>query len=128
MRINPCGVSINTLLYVTGLTTFNNNVSCLSSLNISGFTTLHKTTCLSSLNVSGTTTISNNLTSTSLTVSGNSNLGPTFINNFTGPQNTFCLVGTTGNILQINASTYTRLGCSEDPKDTRITMYSGTGA
>ncbi len=37
MRLNPYGVSINTLLYVTGLTTFNNNVSCLSSLNISGF-------------------------------------------------------------------------------------------
>ena len=128
MRINPYGISINTLLYVTGLSTFNNNVSCLSSLNVSGFTTLNKTTCLSSLNVSGITTISNNLTSSSLTVSGNSNLGPTFINNFTGPQNTFCLMGTTGNILQINTSTFSRLGCSEDPKDTHILMYSGAGA
>jgi hypothetical protein len=128
MRVNPYGISINTLLYVTGLSTSNNNVSCLSSLNISGFTTLNKTTCLSSLNVSGITTISNNLTSSSLTVSGNSNLGPTFINNFTGPQNTFCLMGTTGNILQINTSTFSRLGCSEDPKDTHILMYSGAGA
>ncbi len=34
-------------------------------------------------------------------------------------------MGTTGNILQINASTYSRLGCSEDPKDTHILMYSG---
>ena len=51
-----------------------------------------------------------------------------FFNNFTGPQNTFCLMGTTGNILQINTSTYSRLGCSEDPKDTHITMYSGGGA
>ncbi len=57
-----------------------------------------------------------------------SNLGPTFINYFTGPQNAFCLMGTTGNILQINASTYSRLECSEDPKDTHITMYSGAGA
>jgi hypothetical protein len=56
------------------------------------------------------------------------NLRPTFINNFTGPQNTFCLMGNTGNILQINASTYSRLGCSEDPKDTHILMYSGAGA
>jgi hypothetical protein len=128
MRLYPYGVSINTSLYVTGLTTFNNNVSCLSSLHISGFTTLNKTTCLSLLNVSGITTISNNLTSSSLTVSGTSSLGPTFFNNFTGPQSTLCLMGTTGNILQINASTYTRLGCSEDPKDTHITMYSGGGA
>jgi hypothetical protein len=37
-------------------------------------------------------------------------------------------MGTTGNILQINTSTYSRLGCSEDPKDTHITMYSGAGA
>jgi hypothetical protein len=37
-------------------------------------------------------------------------------------------MGTTGNILQINASTYSRLGCSEDPKDTHILMYSGAGA
>jgi hypothetical protein len=89
MRLNPYGVSINTSLYITGLTTFNNNVSCVSSLNISGFTTLNKTTCLSSLNVSGITTISNNLTCSSLTVSGTSNLGPTFINNYLGPRNTF---------------------------------------
>ena len=128
MRLNPYGVSINTLLYVTGLTTFNNNVSCLASLNISGFTTLNKTTCLSSLNVSGIATINNNLTSSSLTVSGTSNLGPTFINNYLGAQNTFCLIGTTGNILQVNTSTYTRLGCSEDPKDTHLLMYSGGSA
>ncbi len=84
--------------------------------------------CLSSLNVSGITTISNNLTSSSLTVSSNSNLGPTFINNYLGPQNTFFSIGTTGNILTINTSTYSRLGCSEDPKDTHILMYSGGGA
>jgi hypothetical protein len=59
MRLNPYGVSINRSLYVTGLTTFNNNISCVSSLNISGFTTLNKTTCLSSLNVSGISTINN---------------------------------------------------------------------
>jgi hypothetical protein len=70
----------------------------------------------------------NLLTCSSLTVSGNSNLGPTFINNFTGQQNTFCLMGTTGNILQIHASTYSGLGCSEDPKDTHILMYNGAGA
>ncbi len=73
-------------------------------------------------------TINNLLTCSSLNVSGNSNLGPTFIINFTGPQNTFCLMGTPGNILQINASTYSRLGCSENPKDTHILMYSGAGA
>ena len=128
MRLNPYGVTINTLLYVTGLTTFNNAVTCSSSLNVSGFTTLNRTTCLSSLNVSGATTIKNNLTCSSLNVSGDSNLGPTFINNFTGPNNTFCLMGTTGNILNINASTFSRLGTSEDPKDTHILMYSGGGA
>jgi hypothetical protein len=37
-------------------------------------------------------------------------------------------MGTTGNILQINTSTFSRLGCSEDPKDTHILMYSGAGA
>ncbi len=37
-------------------------------------------------------------------------------------------MGTTSNILQINTSTYSRLGCSEDPKDTHILMYCGAGA
>jgi hypothetical protein len=37
-------------------------------------------------------------------------------------------MGTTGNILQINTSTFSRLGCSEDEKDTHILMYSGAGA
>ena len=39
-----------------------------------------------------------------LTGGGNSNLGPTFINNYTGQYNTLCLMGTTGNILIINTS------------------------
>ncbi len=51
--------------------------------------------------MSGITTIRNNLTCSSLNVSGDSNLGPSFINSFTGPQNTFCLMGTTGNILSV---------------------------
>jgi hypothetical protein len=42
MHLNPYGVSINTLLYVTGFTIFINDVTCSSSLNISGFTTLIK--------------------------------------------------------------------------------------
>ncbi len=61
-------------------------------------------------------------------MSGDSNLGPTFINNYTGQYNTFCLKGTTGNILIINNSSYSRLGTSKDPKDTYILMYSETGA
>ncbi len=128
MRLNPYGVSINTSLYVTGFTTFNNAVTSSSSLNVSGSTILNRTTCSSSLYVSGITTINNSLTCSSLTFSGNSNLGPTFVKNFTGQYNTFCLIGTTGYILIINASSYSRLGTSEDPKDTHILMYSGGGA
>ena len=40
MRLNSAGTSINTSLYVSGLTTFNNIITCLSSLNVSGVTTL----------------------------------------------------------------------------------------
>ncbi len=47
MRLNPYGVSINTSLYITGFTTFNNAITSSSSLNVSGFTTLNKITCLS---------------------------------------------------------------------------------
>jgi hypothetical protein len=72
--------------------------------------------------VSGITTIKNNLTCLSLNVTGDSNLGPTFLNNFTEPQNTFVLIGTQGKILTINTSTYSRYGCSEEPEDTHILM------
>jgi hypothetical protein len=37
-------------------------------------------------------------------------------------------MGTTGNILQMNASTYSRLGCSENANDTHLLMYSGAEA
>jgi hypothetical protein len=110
MRINPYGVSINTSLYITGFTTFNNNVTCTSSLN-----------------VSGTATINNLLTSSSLNVSGTSNIGPLYINNYTGLLNTFFQIGTTGNILNV-CGNYSRYGCSEDPSDTHITLYKGAGA
>ena len=62
-------------LNVSGLTTLSNNVTLLSALNISGFTTLNNNvTIVSSLNVSGLTTLSNNTTINGiLNVSGNSN-------------------------------------------------------
>jgi hypothetical protein len=62
----------------------------------------------------------------SLNGSGISNIGPSFINNFTGLQNTFFQIGT-GNILNISGP-FSKFGCSEDPKDTHILMYSGAGA
>ncbi len=39
MRLNTAGTSINTSLYVSGLTILNNSTTCLSSLNVSGTTT-----------------------------------------------------------------------------------------
>ena len=41
MRLNTAGTSINTSLYVSGLTIFNNATTCTSSLNVSGITTLN---------------------------------------------------------------------------------------
>jgi hypothetical protein len=58
---------------------------------------------------------------------GISNIGSLFINNFTGLQNTFFQIGTTGNILNISGP-YSKFGCLEDLKDTHILMYSGAGA
>ena len=43
------------------------------------------------------------------------------MNNFTGLQNTFFQIGTTGNILNISG-TFSKFGCSEDPKDSHIFM------
>ena len=137
MRLNTVGTSINTSLYITtinsslyvsGTTILNNTTTCRSSLNVSGITTLsNNVTCVSSLNVSGTTTLSNNVTCvSSLNVSGTSNIGPLFINNFTGLQNTFLQIGTTGNILNIT-SNYSKYGVSEDPKDTNILMFNNAG-
>jgi hypothetical protein len=60
-------------------------------------------------------------------VSGTSNIGPLFINNFTGLQNTFFQIGTTTNILNIT-SNYSKYGTSEDPKDTNILLFKGAGA
>jgi hypothetical protein len=39
MRLNTGGISMNTSLYVSGTTIFNNTTTCLSSLNVSGVTT-----------------------------------------------------------------------------------------
>jgi hypothetical protein len=103
-------VYLNTSLYITGLTTFNN-----------------ASTCISSLNVSGTATVNILLRWSSLNVSGISNIGPLFINNFTGLQKTFFQTGTTGNILNVSGP-FSKFGCSEDLKDTHILMYSGAGA
>jgi hypothetical protein len=78
-------------------------------------------------NVSGTTTLSNSVTCiSSLNVSGTSNIGPLFINNFTGLQNTFLQIGTTGNILNIT-SNYSKYGVSEDPNETNILMFKNAG-
>jgi hypothetical protein len=59
-------------------------------------------------------------------VSGTSNIGPLFINNFTGLQNTFLQIGTTGNILNIT-SNYSKYGVSEDPYETNILMFKNAG-
>ena len=120
---------MNTSLNISGTTIINNNTTCLSSLYISGNTTLQNSaTCLSSFNVSGTTTLSNSVTCiSSLNVSGTSNIGPLFINNFTGLQNTLFQIGTTTNILNIT-SNYPKYGTSEDPKDTNILLFKGAGA
>ena len=37
MRINPYGVSVNTKLYVSGTTTLNNDVTCMTLLNVVGY-------------------------------------------------------------------------------------------
>jgi hypothetical protein len=76
MRLNPDGVSINTLLYVAGYTTFNNAITFTSSLNVSDFRTLNQVICLLSQNVNGISTKNIVLTCPSLTVPGNSNIGP----------------------------------------------------
>ena len=117
-------------LNVSGTVILNNATSCLSNLNVSGATTIsNQITCLSSLNISGTATINNQISClSSLNVSGTSNLGPLYINNSIGTQNTFLQIGTTGNILTIRGSVYTTLGCSEGTNDTHITLFSGAGA
>ena len=94
MRLNTSGISINTSLYISGVTTLNNATTCTSSLNVSGV----------------------------------SNLGPLYINNGVGTQNTFFQIGTTGNILTVRGSGYTKLGCSENSDDAHITLIRGSGA
>ena len=148
MRLNSSGISVNTSFYVSGTAILNNQLTCLSTLNVSGATTIsNQITCLSNLNVSGATTISNKITClsslnisgtatinnqisclSSLNVSGTSNLGPLYINNSIGTQNTFLQIGTTGNILTIRGSAYTILGCSESQLDTNISLISGSHA
>jgi hypothetical protein len=148
MRLNSSGISVNTSFYVSGTAILNNQLTCLSTLNVSGTAILNNqltclsnfnvsgtvilnnaTSCLSNLNVSGATIISNQITClSSLNISGTSNLGPLYINNSIGTQNTFLQIGTTGNILTIRGSVYTTLGCSEDTNDTHITLFSGAGA
>jgi hypothetical protein len=41
MRLNTAGTSINTSLYISGTTILNYTITCRSSLNVSGFTTLN---------------------------------------------------------------------------------------
>ena len=54
MRLNSAGISMNTSLYVSGLTILNNATTHTSSLYVSGTTILNNTTtCTSSLNVVG---------------------------------------------------------------------------
>ena len=51
-----CMISLN----VSGYTTLINNVTCMSSLNVNDYTTLiKKVTCMSSLNVGGAFTCDN---------------------------------------------------------------------
>ena len=98
--------SINGILNVSGNAIFNNQITCLSSLNVAGNLTVAGTTTevnmiiqsnetvVSSLNVSGTSTFNNQLTClSSLNVSGTSNMGPLYINNLIGTQNTFLNIG-----------------------------------
>jgi len=93
-------------LNVSGNAIFNNQVTCLSSLNVAGNLTVAGTTTevnmiiqsnetvVSSLNVSGTSTFNNQVTClSSLNVSGTSNMGPLYINNLIGTQNTFLNIG-----------------------------------
>ncbi len=66
-----------------------NNVTWLSSLNVSGYTTLNNdVSLLSSLNVSGFTTLNNNTTIlSSFTVSGNSTFNSIRLNkNYVDPR------------------------------------------
>jgi hypothetical protein len=69
-------------LNVSGFTTLNNNVSIISSLNVSGFTTLNNNvSIISSLNVSGFTTLNNNVSIiSSLNVSGRTIIGSDIYN------------------------------------------------
>ena len=46
MRLNTAGTSINTSLYVSGLTIFNNASTHISTLNVSGVTTLSNNTII----------------------------------------------------------------------------------
>ncbi len=73
-------------------------------------------------------TINNLLTCSLLNLSIISNIGPLSINNFTGTRKTFFRNGTTGNILIIQISQYSTLGCSESLNGTHIIMYSGGGS
>jgi hypothetical protein len=63
MRLNTTGTSINTSLYVSGLTIFNNNITCLSSLNVSGITTFKNSTTNFWYNSPGTYFTNNGFTS-----------------------------------------------------------------
>jgi hypothetical protein len=54
MRLNTAGTSINTSLYVSGLTIFNNATTCRSSLNVSGTTTFNNSSTNFWYNTPGT--------------------------------------------------------------------------
>ena len=101
----PNGITSTSSSYVV-VKQLSQPITCSSSLNVSGYTTLsNNTTMNSSLNVNGITTLNNAL----------------FINNH-NTQNTYFKIGTTGNILNIaNSTVY--LGCSENIYDTHIALY-----
>jgi hypothetical protein len=109
MRLNTSGISMNTSLHVSGIAILNNSTTCLSSFTVSGTAILNNaTSCISFLNVSGTATINNQISClSSLNISGAYNLGPLYINDSIGTQNTFLQIGTKGNISTIRGSVYT---------------------
>ena len=80
---------------LSGTSQFNNKITCISSLSVSGTSQYNNNiTMLSGLNVGGVATINNQITClSSLNVCGTTNIGPLYINNMIGTQNTFLNIG-----------------------------------
>jgi len=127
---NLNSLSTNSTLLINNKTNFSNLLcsgasTLLSSLNVSGYTTLNNnSTCLSSLNVSGLATMNNLNVNTSLNVSGINIL--TSISNIQTTKSQFYFNLTNTNTIILNSITYYKWDININAHTNTLLMPDGT--